>query len=530
MVWTSSTRKRSKAVDPLDANPAVVATAAEVQRLMSADTRKTADATPHAASLIQSLRDIGYSCETALADVIDNAITAEARTIDVLSEAGGDDPALAILDDGSGMTLNELVEAMRPGSRNPLADRRPDDLGRFGLGLKSASFSQCKRLTVVSRKNGHTCGATWDLDKVANSNRWEIELHEHLSDIPWSDRLGENGTLVLWRSLDRLSGGIDHDIRRRTEHINRAVAGAERHIRLVFHRFMEEDRPPLTIRLNGRKLQPLDPFGTKHLTHQRDPADNLALARGTVEFQSFTVPHHKSIPAADWDDIGGPEGHLRSQGFYIYRGRRLIIAGSWLGLARQTELTKLCRIRVDIPNSMDADWKIDVKKASAQLPPAVRERMRALVERLSLTSKRTYQRRGQRLVDQDYQPLWQRVQKDGAIIYRPDLAHPVFTDFSARLPVELQNDFANLVGLLGSSVPVAALHADFAGSPEEVRADEVDEPALRQLAAAMVPRLVAQGIDAERVINILRQVEPFNTNWTTARTIIEKAIAAEEME
>lgn len=489
--------------------------------------RKTADATPHAASLIQSLRDIGYSCETALADIIDNSITAGSRRIDIFSDAGSDDPALAILDDGSGMSRSELIEAMRPGSRNPLADRLPDDLGRFGLGLKSASFSQCKRLTVLTRKDRQTSAATWDLDEIARSNRWEIELHEDFGEIPWSERLGEHGTLVVWRSLDRLSGGILQDVRRRAEHVNRAIASAERHVRLVFHRFMEDDRPPLRIRLNGRQLEPLDPFGTRHTAHQREMPDSLTLARGTVEFQSFTLPHHKSISPADWDDLGGPEGHLRSQGFYVYRGRRLIIAGSWLGLARQTELTKLCRIRVDIPNSMDADWKIDVKKASAQLPPAVRERMRLLVERLSLTSKRTYQRRGQRLVDQEYLPLWQRVQKDGAIIYRPDLAHPVFADFSVRLPEDLQADFANLVGLLGSSVPVAALHADFAGSPEEVRADEVDNLALKQMAEAMVPRLLAQGTDVERVIDILRQVEPFNTNWAVARTIVEEVIASE---
>lgn len=489
--------------------------------------RRMADATPHAASLIQSLRDIGYSCETALADIIDNSITAEARSIEIISDATGAEPALAIIDDGRGMDIDELIESMRPGSRNPLADRSPEDLGRFGLGLKSASFSQCKTLTVISRKDGKTCGATWDLDEVARSNLWEIEVHDDFSKIPWADRLGAKGTMVLWRSLDRMSGGIEHDARRRAEHINRAIAGAERHIRLVFHRFMEEDRPPLVLRLNGRKLEALDPFGTRFPSHQRERPDNLELARGIVEFQSFTLPHHKSISTAEWDDLGGPEGHLRSQGFYIYRGRRLIIAGSWLGLARQTELTKLCRIRVDIPNSMDADWKIDVKKASAQLPPAVRERMRILVERLSLTSKRTYQRRGQRLVDQDYMPLWQRIQKDGAIVYRPDVAHPVFADFSARLPGELQSDFANLVGLLGSSMPVAALHADFAGSPEDIRADDVEDAALRQMAEAMVPRLLAQGIEAERITDILRQVEPFSANWVAGKEAIMAVIAAE---
>lgn len=483
--------------------------------------RRTADVTPHAASLIQSLRDIGYSCETALADIIDNSITAQAGFIEILADVNAAEPAIAVLDNGNGMSPEQLIEAMRPGTRNPLDERSAGDLGRFGLGLKSASFSQCKRLTVVTRREGITSGATWDLDKVARTDRWEIELHDEINDIPWSDRLGPAGTLVVWRNLDRLSGGIEQDARRRAEHINATLARAERHIRLVFHRFMAEDKPPLLIRLNGRQLEPLDPFGTSLPGHQAERVDALELSRGTVEFQCFTLPHHKSVSRAQWDDLGGPAGHLRTQGFYVYRGRRLIIAGSWLGLARQTELTKLCRIRVDIPNTMDADWKIDVKKASAQLPPAVRERMRFLVERLTQTSKRTYQRRGQRLVDNEYMPVWQRIQKDGAIIYRPDIAHPVFADFSARLPAELQAEFANVIGVLGSSIPVAALHADFAGSAEEVQVDTAEEPALRQLAEAMVPRLVEAGTDQDRIPDVLRQVEPFASNWKAALPIIE---------
>jgi hypothetical protein len=488
--------------------------------------RKTADATPNAASLIQSLRDIGYSCETALADILDNSITAGARRIEVLTDLSASEPAVGILDDGGGMTAEELVEAMRPGSRNPLDDRASEDLGRFGLGLKSASFSQCKRLTVLTRKAGVVAGATWDLDVVARTNRWEIELHDSLMDQPWSDRLIGDGTLVLWQNLDRLGGGIEGNDAGRAAHINRVIAQAERHLRLVFHRFMSEDRPPLELWLNGRRLQPVDPFGRCFAGHQADRVDRLDMADGSVEFQCFTLPHHKTVSKAEWDDLGGPEGHLRSQGFYVYRGRRLIITGSWLGLARQTELTKLCRIRVDIPNTMDSDWKIDVKKASAQLPPKVRERMRNLVERLSLTSKRTYQRRGQKLVDREYMPLWHRIQRDGAIIYRPDASHPVLADFSARLPAEMQNEFANIVGVLGSTMPVASLHADFAGSAEEVKADDADEAILRQLAQAMVRALQEQGRSTEEILDALHPVELFRTNWDTASAVIRQ-IASE---
>lgn len=486
--------------------------------------RRTADATPYAASLIQSLRDIGYSSETALADIMDNSITAGAQKIEILSETSAIEPAIAVLDDGRGMTLEELVKAMRPGSSNPLDDRASGDLGRFGLGMKSASFSQCKRLTVLTRKYGATAAATWDLDEVSRTNKWEIEIHDDLSDIPWSDRLGECGTLVIWRSLDRLSGGIENDQRMRAEHINRLLAEAERHIRLVFHRFMSEDKPPLEIWLNGRKLDALDPFGTRFPKHQADRPDRLELKNGYVEFQSFTLPHHKEIRTADWNDLGGPEGHLRTQGFYVYRGRRLIIAGSWLGMARQTELTKLCRIRIDIPNTMDSDWKIDVKKASAQLPPPVRERMRLLVERLAVTSKRTYQRRGKKLVDKEYFPVWQRIQRDGAIMYRPDLVHPVFADFSEKLTAKLQAEFANLIGLIGASLPVASLHSDFASSPEDVKAEDADEQSLRQLADAMIPRLAEQGIERQRIAEILCQIEPFKSASEVAKNMINEVL------
>jgi len=468
------------------------------------------------------MRDIGYSLETALADLIDNAITAKATRIDILSETSGDEPAIGILDNGTGMTETQLIEAMRPGSRNPLEDRDEHDLGRFGLGLKSASFSQCRRLTVVTRRDGITCSAVWDLDEVARTNKWMISLHSDARDVPWHDRLGETGTLVVWQSLDRLSGGITHDAARRADHMNRAISLAERHIRLVFHRFMEEGTRPVSIWLNGRKLEPIDPFARSHPAHQEDPEDRLQLAGGTVIFQCFTLPHHKAMSKKEWDELGGPEGHLRSQGFYVYRGRRLIIAGSWLGLTRQTELTKLCRIRVDIPNTMDASWKIDVKKASAQLPPAVRERMRHIVERLSQTSRRTYQRRGQRLVDEHRMPVWRRMQKDGVIVYRPDVEHPALETFSESLPTEFRQGFANCIALVGASLPVEALHADFAGNAEEVHADEVDADTIRQTLEAMVPKLLDQGCDREQMITILRQLEPFRGTWDLTRYVLDE--------
>ena len=122
------------------------------------------------------MRDFGYTLETAMADIIDNSVTANASTVEVLAETSSVEPWIAIIDDGIGMHEVELIEAMRPGSRNPLEEREDHDLGRFGLGLKSASFSQCRQLTVISRKAGLTSAATWDLDTVAETNVWAVEL------------------------------------------------------------------------------------------------------------------------------------------------------------------------------------------------------------------------------------------------------------------------------------------------------------------------------------------------------------------
>ena len=488
---------------------------------------RRADATPHAAALIEGLRDIGYSLETAIADIIDNSITAGANRILIITETFSDEPYIAIVDDGKGMTEDELVAAMRPGSQSPLTQREKPDLGRFGLGLKSASFSQCRRMTVVSRKSGQISAATWDLDDVAERNEWAVQLPSDVSGIPAVDQIGDTGTLVLWQKLDRLTGGYSYNAAKRAEIINKRIAETERHLRLVFHRFMEGPRP-LHILLNGRLLRPLDPFARKSAATIADPEERLILVGGDVEIQSFTIPHHKQIAKTDWEDIGGPEGHLKSQGFYLYRGNRLILYGTWFGLCRQSELTKLSRVRIDISNSMDADWKIDVKKSSAQLPPVVRDRLKKVIERIQAGSKRTYSKRGQKLVDQERLPLWHRIQADGQIRYRPNTDHPAFVDFAESLPADLQRGFFNCIALVGASLPIETLHADMAGTAEQIVPDRVDEDTLFQAVRSTLSVLEGAGKDTKEIISLMKDVDPFRSAWEDTLRIVATLIETKE--
>lgn len=479
------------------------------------------DATPHASALIEGHRDFGYSLETALADVIDNSITAGARTVQLIAITESEEPYIALADDGCGMNEAELIEAMRLGSRNPREKRAIDDLGRFGLGLKSASFSQCRRLTVLTKSAGITSCARWDLDRIAKIDDWSLELIDDSKRMTGYDLLSPHGTVVVWEKLDRLMGGFNIDQYKRVDQINMELARAERHLRLVFHRFLEGTKPALKILLNGRQLRPTDPMAASHPSTQKDPEDILPLSQGQVRIRCYTLPHHKNMSREEWDEVGGSEGHLKSQGLYVYRENRLIIAGSWLGLARQTELIKLCRIAVDIPNTMDSEWKIDVKKASAQLPPVVRERLKKVVERFVGTSKRTYIRRGQKLVDETRFPMWNRVQKDGQVSFRPNPEHPVFQAYTDQLPQELREGFNRCLRLLGSGLPIATLHAELVGNAETVVAEETDNADLKHMVYALVDTLTENGVPSAALSDTLQSYPYLRSNWYAVTEILE---------
>jgi len=186
--------------------------------------------------LIESMRDFGYSLESAVADVVDNSITARALTVSIFADSTGSEPRIGILDDGEGMTEAELLHAMRLGSRNPLDNRDRADLGRFGLGLKTATFSQCRRLTVATRRDGMTSIARWDLDYVAETDEWLVQIPDDPGSIPWMSRLGDRGTLVVWEHLDRVvdSAAGEEGMAR----FVRKVDEARSHLELVFHRFL----------------------------------------------------------------------------------------------------------------------------------------------------------------------------------------------------------------------------------------------------------------------------------------------------
>ena len=482
---------------------------------------KEQEVPPRASALVESLRDIGYSLQTALADVIDNSVTAGARKIELFAETHTESPSIGILDDGTGMDRSELLEAMRPGSRNPLEDRSATDLGRFGLGLKTASFSQCRRLTVLTSRKGDVSIAIWDLDLVAARDRWIVELPDSTDRIPWSHRLDGDGTLVVWQKLDRLVGLDGQDAR---QDFVRQLDEAASHIEFVFHRFLsgrENREGRVQISLNGRDLEPYDPFHSHHAATQHHPEETVLLNGKEILIRPVTLPHHDKVSQADWKRYAGPEGYVNNQGFYLYRNRRLIVHGTWFRLAPQAELTKLSRVLIDMPNNLDSDWKLDVKKASAQPPAPVRERLRRIVERIGVPSKRAYTARGARLTEDSLLPVWTRSQDKNRISYALNLAHPFISAFVARLDDDAVGEFRKLVALVVSTLPVEALYADVSANSELVMPQALDPHDFADIVEWTWRILRQGGLSASDAKSRMRTAEPFRTRWADAATVIE---------
>jgi hypothetical protein len=183
---------------------------------------------------------------------------------------------------------------------------------------------------------------------------------------------------------------------------------------------------------------------------------------------------------------------------------------------------------IDIPNSMDADWKIDVKKSSAQLPPVVRDRLKKVIERIQIGSKRTYNKRGQKLVDHERLPMWHRIQADGQIRYRPNIEHPAFADFVESLPPDFRRGFVNCIALVGASLPIETLHADMAGIAEQIVPDRVDEDTLTQAVQATLSVLRQAHKDISEIKLLMKDVDPFRSAWEDTERIIAATIETKE--
>lgn len=428
---------------------------------------------PFAPSLIESMRSLGYSFPSAIADLLDNSISAKARNIDIVSSPGMD-PSLIILDDGNGMTEHELYEAMRYGSSNPLETRREDDLGRFGLGMKAASLSQCRKLIVVSKKEEKISAYSWDLDYVIDSKSWMLMgfKEEEMLQFPHIDQLldKEHGTYIYLSEFDRIKEGTGN----LSETFNKCLDDMINHLALVFHRFIDEG---LIIRVNQMKIEARDPFLSYHRATQRKRESSFRINNEKITLKPFILPHLSKLCQDDLDKVGGKDRLRSEQGFYVYRNKRLIIWGTWFRLERKDELNKLARVMVDIPNSLDYMWSIDIKKSVATLPDIIKKNMYNAVYESVLCSEAVHTYRGRKeKKDKDIEYVWERVKVRDGYEYQINRKIPQLELLQSTLDESQLRLLSSVINTIEEAFPVSALYVDAAkGNVEDKKIEPGDD-------------------------------------------------------
>ena len=480
---------------------------------------------PDAAALMITARSFGnYDLAGALADLIDNSITAESKNIEIICRYLDDgDCEVRIRDDGRGMTEVELRAAMRPASSNPANERSPDDLGRFGWGLKSASFSQAKILTVISWTNGLVSGAGWDLDNI-DDFAMSVYDHQSATALMQTPIITESGTELIWSNCDRLSenGTLSRN------QFNNLIVQARQKLSLIFHRYLSGEQgkfKPLRISLNNTPLEEIDPFCRSNLATRSFDPETIELRsnnhKSKIMMQAFTLPHYSKLSEDDYEKFGGEEGYLRNQGFYVYRNRRFIIWGTWFQLAKHGELSKLVRIQVDIPNTLDDIWKITVDKSDAQLPTTLKKRMKVLIEEFRISSSNTFRSKGAKIDRTGKGKVWERTVRNQMIRYRVNRDHPLVRSTVDGFSKGDKSKILDLLELVESEIPVESINFEVGANPHAVQQRDVSREKFASFVRDTVPIMMAKCDGPEKLVEMLATTEPYASSWPVVEDVLK---------
>lgn len=343
---------------------------------------QTEEANPNPELLIKSIAEQGYSMETALADLIDNSISANATKIEILSKIETEPFVLFITDDGDGIDADSLKRCMQFPSQSVDIERDSSDLGRFGLGLKTASFSQTRCFTILSRKKGEKeyNALTWDVNYLKQIGEWRIivnsknEIDRLLDSYKTTssaylnsfDEFSPN-TIIIWQGLYKFEDYGDVT-QIQTILKTEITEQTTEYLSLVFHRFMERNINPLQIRINNVRVKPFNPF-----PEERTDIRTLEPSHGETGFlkiQGFVLPNVSIKESKEGLNIWTLKNKslMDMEGIYIYRSDRLISFGGWNKIIKKEPKLQLARLKVDIDNNSDLLFHLNVAKSQIIIP------------------------------------------------------------------------------------------------------------------------------------------------------------------
>lgn len=470
-------------------------------------------ATPSASSLIESMRNLGYDLPSALADIIDNSITAKADEIHVDYGWNAGVPYVLIIDNGNGMSEEKLFEAMTPGATSPLEERELHDLGRFGLGLKTASWSQCKRMTVYTKHNASINHLTWDLDHVGMVDDWEVlgglEQHEHeLLDEKLKSQ--ESGTAILWTNLDRILPE-NGDNESKKNHLFSIMADlVTPHLSMIFHRYLEKKKVEIFV---GRtKCSAWDPFMSSHPATEEVSSEGFEDDKITIT--PFVLPHSSKLATAlEKEQAEGIRGWDANQGFFVYRRDRMIISGGYFDLDLKSNPSyRLCRIKVDLTNEFDLAWKVDVRKKDVIPPPGYRDELKRIAKNtmnrssnryVARTTSKTRMRKNQKLEE-----VWQRKRIGEKIQYKINSNSPGIQAIIDQNSID-KKVLRQLLYIIERTIPYRSITLDnneMEDATMNLPEDNIRPPdGLHQVALNLIRSRVNEGMSTADAIELVTQ-------------------------
>lgn len=458
---------------------------------------------PNLSNFIKSLRDIGYTFEIAVADVLDNSISAEATEIKIYTVAN---PELifCMLDNGIGMSELDLKEAMRLATQDPEQERAKQDLGRFGLGLKTASFSQCKKLTVLSKKDNTISIKQWDLDYISEQNEWHLitpDLNEY-KEHPLYEDLSSNsqGTLVIWENIDRYEATSFAD----------KIDKLRKHLSLVFHRFLEGlgSSKKLKISINNNPLKAFNPFNTAHDATLEKSPETIKIYDNDITIFPYVLPHHSKLSQQEWDEYSTEDGYIKSQGFYLYRANRLLIHGTWWGLHKASDAHKLVRIKIDISNDQDNYWGIDIKKSTANPMPEIKNDLKRIILEVTKEGLKPFTRRGRKINDKTTTKFWNTIPVNEEFRFGLNKEHPIYQKLIDAMTKDSLYLLDTYLKGLEAYLPIESIQSQLQQNPHKVK----QETALSEDdIVVLIQKLKASGLSDEYIKSLMK-TEIFKNN------------------
>ncbi len=454
---------------------------------------------PPSTNIIDVLGSSGYTLETALADIVDNSISAGADSISISFDVNDLGNARVIIaDNGTGMSLDDLKNAAIIANVSKNAKRDEFDLGRYSLGLKSASMSFCNKLYVISKREGNDPNSICiDFAYILRENKWSASVVEKPE---YENKLKDSGTIVLWEDLKF----VDADTFSRKQ-LNQKLFSIETHLSHTFSDYIMNKN--LKIKMEKDMIEAWDPF-MLHLDSVKClDVDPISYKGSKIEIKPYILPVYSSLPAKEQLRMKG-RGMSEQQGFYIYRNGRLINEGGWLNLPGMTvdNKSQYARIRVDIASHLDDDFKVNFMKNSLEIPDRLKSSFLDVAKLARKESLNSYAYKKnptlkRKRKNKDNIPVWNVHTSDNSISLNINTDHPIIKELTKNMSLKEQK---KLFSLLSKNLPVARIQSGI------VKDKEYRNSEMMELIDETYNELKNSGMNDNDIKKKMISIEPFS--------------------